>query len=186
MCLHPLVAACERSLCSPANFVTLFVGRVWPCAVAAAEIGRHGTLSYLRCTTTLPLPPCPGLPLDPPSQKPILIAPSLCQNFLPRSSAIQWFRLASVTCMLAIVLRVTGSILSLYRSYASLTVSPHFVFCNVVVRRSSACTLSTFHRHIAVMVTVTPTVQSSVAVFCTSSHSSIFSCCPHFTTYSGT
>ncbi|KAE8976565.1 hypothetical protein PR003_g25341 [Phytophthora rubi] len=62
------------------NSARLLVVSLLPSAVAAAQIGHVSPVSPSISIITLPLPPGPGLPLDPPSKNPTLYA-SPAQSF---------------------------------------------------------------------------------------------------------
>ncbi|KAE9187860.1 hypothetical protein PF002_g25472 [Phytophthora fragariae] len=170
------------------NSATLLVVVACLNAVAAAHTAVCRVLCPPISTMMLPLPPGPGLPLEPPSKKATLVTMSECGSN-PISGPLCHRRIiCSATCNFGFDSLVSGYVPHLHRSKASLTIALYF--CRRSCERSgfcpSGCTLSTFIRHIAVTVTAHPIAHISSATVCSVSQGSSVCSLPHSTSHRGT
>ncbi|KAE8966796.1 hypothetical protein PR001_g28288 [Phytophthora rubi] len=87
---------------------TLFVIARLPRAVAAAHLTCASSSTVFCSSSTLPLPPGPVLPRDPPSKNPILLTSRSCPCGWSDPSVFHCAPMNSATCSLVTVLLVTG------------------------------------------------------------------------------
>ncbi|KAE9354581.1 hypothetical protein PF008_g4451 [Phytophthora fragariae] len=186
-----LATACANTLWSPINSASLFVVVDLPSAVVAAHLGLADAASAPTSTMTLPLPPGPGFPLDPPSKKPssdpvvgVLLPLQLLRSIYP---SLHILRMKSVTRNFGSVSAVSGNNPIRYLIIASSTLlcAPVLASLTVCSFLPSGCTLSTFRLQMCVNVTATPTCHKSCVTSVSRSHCSNFVCLPHLVNHAG-